>query len=121
MISRSVWLKADETRLTLSRAHTPAKAASVTKLLPYTNVQVTHPSMQSMAVMTPPNHNSKYPNPIVTNDHQNLIISSVAHVPTYNQITWKSSEECLRNPTNKQTNLDENVTSLAEVIENNML
>ena len=33
MISRSVWLKADETRMTLSRAHTHAKAASVTKLL----------------------------------------------------------------------------------------
>jgi len=44
------------------------------------------------------------------------MVYSVAHVPPFHQM-WKSVEQFLRNPANKLTNADENITSLAEIIE----
>jgi len=64
---------------------------------------------ESKVPLNPTNH-PKY--------HQILVVSSVAHVPLFQQILYRSSI-FLRNPnkqTNKQTNADENITSLAEVM-----
>ena len=41
------------------------------------------------------------------------MVSSMAHVPPYQQILWKSAEYFLHKTANKQTNADENITSLA--------
>ena len=44
------------------------------------------------------------------------MVSFMSHVPPFHRILWKSVELFLHNPDNKQTNADENMTSLAEVI-----
>ena len=54
------------------------------------------------------------------NYHQNLMRSSVAPVPPFHRVLWKSVAYFLHNPANKQANeqtkQSENMTSSAEVI-----
>jgi len=83
--------------------HTSANAAVVAKLLCLNKCQVAHPAVQSMAV---PSLNDNSNRNVMWSDYcQNLMVSSVAHMPLFHWILCL----CILLLINKQTDADKNI------------